>query len=150
MKVKDVCTQQVWTCRPQADVAAAARIMKHHGCGALPVIDDRGMTVGMISERDILAAAASMTDRSASEIPVGALPGSTPRPCGPEDGLEDALEMMREAKARRLPVLNAEGRLKGILSITDVAQALTDSGRTRAGSEGPTAEEVALTLKAVR
>ena len=70
MKVQDVMTSEVKSCRPETSLAAAAVMMLDYDCGALPVVNDENKVIGMITDRDIAIAAATRP-RLASEIPVG-------------------------------------------------------------------------------
>ena len=113
--------RDVKTCRPDTDLAAAARIMWASDCGSLPVLEDQDRVVGMITDRDICIAAATR-NRAPSEIRVFEV---KPNPrelftCTPEDDIHAALKTMREHGVRRLPVVN-NGRLRGILCLNEVA-----------------------------
>ena len=119
MKVKDIMTCEAKVCDLNASLAAAAQMMWDTDCGALPVLKDGKEIVGMITDRDICMAMA-IRDRnaaavSAEEVVSGAIYSVTP-----EDDIQKALEIMQQHKVRRLPVVNPEGELKGVLSLNDV------------------------------
>lgn len=119
MKVKEVMTpdaRAIWLTESLAD---AAKEMWENDCGALPIIKDRRKVVGMITDRDICMATA-MRDRNPSHISVEEVMNQTVYTTELEADVEHALETMREHKVRRLPVLNAEGELEGILSMNDI------------------------------
>ena len=121
MKVKDVMTpdaQAIWLTESLAD---AANQMWQHNCGALPIIKDGRKVVGMITDRDICMAAA-MRDRNPSSISVEEVMNRVVYTAEPEQNVEEALQTMREHKIRRLPVLNLEGELAGILSMNDIVR----------------------------
>ena len=69
MKVQEVMNRQVHSCRPDTNLATAAAVMWDYDCGTLPVVDDAGHVVGMLTDRDIAMAAATQ-GRHAGEIPV--------------------------------------------------------------------------------
>jgi len=119
MKVQDIMTGDVATCRPESDLASVAMTMWKHDCGAVPVVNGAGIIVGMITDRDICMAAA-FNERAAAEITVGEILSGKVYTCQPDDEVEDALEIMGEQKLRRLPVTDDAGALRGILSINDV------------------------------
>jgi CBS domain-containing protein len=102
-------------------------------CGAVPVIDDRGKVVGMITDRDICIAAATRP-RPEGEIPVQDVISKALYSCGPGDDIRSALETMRTRKVRRLPVVDQGGRLAGIVSIHDIAL----QSRSNKGADIPT------------
>jgi CBS domain-containing protein len=120
MKVQEVMNSQVQSCRPDTNLAAAAAVMWDYDCGTLPVVDDAGHVVGMITDRDIAIAAATK-GRPAGEIPVRDVISGTVYSCAQNDDIHAALKIMRHAKVRRLPVVNAAGRLQGILCLNDIA-----------------------------
>jgi CBS domain-containing protein len=123
MKVQEVMNSQVHSCRPDTNLAVAGVVMWDYNCGTLPVVDDTGHVVGMITDRDIAIAAATQ-GRPAREIPVRDVISSTVYSCTPDEDVLAALKIMRHAKVQRLPVVNAEGRLQGILCLNDIALAL--------------------------
>jgi CBS domain-containing protein len=119
MKVKEVMTpdaKAIWITQSLAD---AAKTMWENDCGILPIIKDGGKVVGMISDRDICMATA-IRDRNPSSISVEEVMNATVYAAEADEDIEQALQTMREHKIRRLPVLNLEGELKGIVSMNDI------------------------------
>jgi CBS domain-containing protein len=119
MKVQDIMTANVEACGPESDLAAAAMIMWKRDCGSVPVVDGARKVVGMITDRDICMAVATR-NRLATEIKVGEVISGRVYACAPDDRVQDALETMQSAQLRRLPVVDDDGVLHGILSINDV------------------------------
>ena len=119
MQVKQVMTKDVQSCNPDTNLAAAAMTMWRYDCGVLPVVDGGGFVVGMITDRDICMAAAG-DSRPASNIAVRQVLSPEIYGCMPEEDVGTALKTMREKRVRRLPVVNAEKLLCGILSIDDL------------------------------
>jgi CBS domain-containing protein len=87
--------------------------------GTRPVIDAHGRLAGIVTDRDIAMAAATR-QRNASHIVAHEAMSQTVRSCFAEDDISAALEQMEEARVRRLPVLDANGHLTGIVSIDDM------------------------------
>lgn len=119
MKVKDMMTpnaRAIWLTQSLAD---AAKEMWEGDCGALPIIKDGRKVVGMITDRDICMAGA-MRDRSLSHISVEEVMNREVYAAETEEDIDQALQTMRDHKVRRLPVLNLEGELEGILSMDDI------------------------------
>jgi CBS domain-containing protein len=119
MKVKDVMTpdaKAIWLTESLAD---AARLMWENDCGVLPIIKDGRKVVGLITDRDICMAAA-MRDRNLSSISVEEVMTGQVYAVNAEDNINHALQQMQEHQIRRLPVINAEGELEGILSMNDI------------------------------
>jgi len=119
MKVKEVMTpdaKAIWITESLAD---AAKEMWENDCGVLPIIKDGRKVVGMITDRDICMATAMM-NKSPSAISVEEVMNATVYATAAEEDVGQALHTMREHKIRRLPVLNPEGELQGIVSMNDI------------------------------
>lgn len=119
MLVKDVCRRDVKACGPDDNLAQAAAAMCSFDCGILPVVDDDRRLLGVLTDRDICMAVATR-DQRASRLLVREVLTVDPVACGPDDDLARALERMARAQVRRLPVLDVDGALLGMLSIHDV------------------------------
>jgi CBS domain-containing protein len=119
MKVKDVMHPDAKAIWITENVADAAKSMWENDCGILPIIKDGRKVVGMITDRDICMATA-IKDKKPSAISVEEVMTGTVYVAREEEEIEQALETMREHKIRRLPVVNPEGELTGILSMNDI------------------------------
>ncbi|MDX6694132.1 MAG: hypothetical protein QOF02_1735 [Blastocatellia bacterium] len=119
MKVREIMTGAVGSCGMETNLAAAARIMWERDCGSVPVLDNEGHVIGMITDRDICMALTTR-NRLASDVTVGDVISGAVKTCAPEDAVVDALKAMRGEQLRRLPVVDSEGELVGIISINDV------------------------------
>lgn len=124
MKIRDIMNQPAVSCRQETDLAAAARLMLDGRFGTLPVVDDHHV-VGVITDRDIAMAVAS-SQRGAKHIAVHEAMTQPPHCCTADDDVTEALHGMANARVRRLPVVDAQGRLSGIVSIDDVVQRAVD------------------------
>jgi CBS domain-containing protein len=130
MKVREIMTSDVKSCSVDTNLATAAEIMWKHDCGAIPVTDGGGSVVGMITDRDICIAAATRS-RAEGDIQVGEVLSKQLRSCSPADDVRSAMETMRTEQLRRLPVVESDGRLAGIVSLHDIA--MQTRGRQGAG-----------------
>ena len=119
MKVKDVMTPDAKACWLAESLVDAAKAMWETDCGILPVIKDGRTVVGLITDRDICMAAA-MKERNPSGIAVEEVMTGEVYSAGPDDDIHQALAIMQKHKVRRLPVVDLEGELKGILSMNDI------------------------------
>jgi CBS domain-containing protein len=106
--------------RPDATIAAVAKVLKQKRIGALVVTDADGQLCGIISERDL---ARGLADHGARllEMKVAELMTAEVITCGPDDGLEMLMQTMTERRFRHLPVVK-NGELIGIISIGDVVK----------------------------
>jgi len=144
MKVHNVMTRDVHTCRPETDLSVAAMQMWNGDFGALPVLADGGKVVGMITDRDICMAAATK-HRDPATIRVDEVITGEVYRSSPDTDIHAALKIMEKRQVRRLPITSAEdGKLVGILSMNDVVlKAQTDGGAELS------AQDVENTLKAI-
>jgi CBS domain-containing protein len=143
MKIRDLMTKQVASVRTTDSAAVAARLMWDCDCGAVPVLDDQGRAIAMITDRDICIAAL-MRDSAPSAIPVSEAMSRDLQSCGPDDSVATAEKMMRTYQIRRIPILDRERRLLGVLSLADIVRA-TERKRGRTKRE-VAPEEIAATL----
>ncbi len=121
MKVKQIMTQEVFTCSPSDTLNRAAQIFWENDCGCAPVIDHDRKVVGIVTDRDSLIAAYTQ-GKSLNEIPVTVAMSQVVQCCRLGDSVSSAERLMREKRVRRLPVIDDDGRLVGILAINDIAQ----------------------------
>jgi CBS domain-containing protein len=120
MKVEELMTRDVKCCRQQTNLSEAVSNMWHADIGVLPVIDDGGRVVGVITDRDIAIAVATK-GRLPSEISAGEVISGQVYAISPDEDIRSALNTMRLGKVRRLPVTVEDGRLVGMLSLNDIA-----------------------------
>jgi len=143
MRIRDLMTKQVASVRSADSTAVAARLMWDCDCGVVPVVDEEGHAVAMITDRDICMAAL-MRDRAPSAIPVADAMSRDLQSCGPDDEVATAEELMRMHQIRRIPIVDRDRRPVGMLSLADIVRA-TDRKKSRAARE-VAPEEVAVTL----
>lgn len=146
MKVRDIMQRDAKVCSPGNSLATAGVIMKEVSCGVLPVVGDEDKVVGMITDRDIAMALAER-DRRPSEVQVRQVMTGEVYACRADDDVREALKVMREHRVRRLPVVDRNHCLQGILCLDDVvmeAQAI----ETETFS-GPFYADITWTLKAI-
>ncbi len=144
--VQALMCKDVRSCLPGHTLTDAARIMCGADCGCVPVVDENGRICGILTDRDICMAA-YLRARPPQEIRVEEVMARQVLVCRPGEHLAAAEATMRRAQVRRLPVVDAEGSLVGILSLNDIA---TEAERSRRGRwPEVTLDEVGLTLSAV-
>jgi CBS domain-containing protein len=144
MQVREIMTGEVKSCRPETNLAQAATIMWEEDCGCVPVIDEEGRAIGMITDRDICMAVATKL-RTAPDISVAEIMSGRVHACAPDDDVTQALGIMSREKLRRLPVLDADGMLAGLLSFNDVVLHAKKGG----GKKHVSHKEVMATLKSL-
>jgi len=145
MKVEEVMTRDAITCTPDTKLAQAARLMWEGDCGILPVVTDGGRVVGLITDRDLCMASFTNAEH-VTEIPVNRVITGEVYSCQPEADLREALKVMQEHRVRRLPVVNDDGKLQGLLSMNDLA---LEAKEGRGGEAGISYADVVTTMKAI-
>ena len=118
MKVSDLMTKEVRACHRHDSLNRAAQLMWENDCGAVPVVD---AVIGMLTDRDICMAAYTQGVALADASVGGAMSGDI-CVCNPSDNITSAAEQMRERQIRRLPVVDQNQQLVGILSMSDIAR----------------------------
>jgi CBS domain-containing protein len=122
MKAREVMSQPPYTCAPTTDLATVAKIMWDHDCGFVPVVDASGTVAGVITDRDICIA--TSTRRLLPEHISAAQAMASPiHACLSDDSVSDVLATMKQCRIRRVPVLDANGRLQGVISLNDLVLA---------------------------
>ncbi len=122
MKVADLMTRDAKTCVPSDTLDRTAHIMLAHDCGCVPVIDGEQRPVGIITDRDV-AMAAFVSGRPLHDIDIERTMTGRLVTCRSTDSVESVRKVMGKEQVRRLPVVNADGRLEGIVSLSDLTQA---------------------------
>ena len=146
MKISQIMKSDVETCAADDNLAAAASRMWDCDIGCLPVVDERGEVIGMVTDRDICMAALTR-GQPLHEIPVSVAMAKEILTTGPDATLIEAEEIMRSAQVRRLPVVDSDGALVGIVSLNDLALlAEHEIGRK---NRDLSAQEVTATLAAI-
>lgn len=118
MKVQDVMTTPVATCKASDNAATCIRLMFEHNCGCCPIVDENNHVVGIVTDRD-LCLALGQRDRRPSEVRIGDIMSRNVQCCRLDDSVDSCLRVMANARVRRLPVIDASDCITGIVSISD-------------------------------
>ena len=121
MKVKDAMHKGVEWVAPQVPVADVAKRMRDLDIGAIPV-GENDRLVGMVTDRDI-ACRGVASDGGCASLTARDVMSKGILYCKENEELEDALRIMEQKQVRRLPVINDEKRMVGMLSLGDIAHA---------------------------
>jgi CBS domain-containing protein len=132
-KVSDIMTRDPACCTPADSIVAVARTMKTQDVGSLPIVDSKesGKLVGIVTDRDIvvkLVADGLDSSRATAKDAMTQNP-STVRDA---DDVDQAVKVMAERQVRRMPVVDASGRLIGIIAQADVATKMKRDEKTGA------------------
>jgi len=121
MKVRECMSHDVVVASPRQTIAEAARMMSECDAGVLPV-GENDRLVGMITDRDIVIRAVAKNLGPTTAIR-DAMSNDQVLYCFEDDEVGDVAENLAEQQVRRLPVLNRDKRLVGIISLGDIAKA---------------------------
>lgn len=120
MKIAECMSRQVEVCSPDDSLQGVAQKMRQLDTGVMP-IGENDRLVGMITDRDI--AVRAVADGKGPDTPVREAMTQEVLYCYDDDQLDNVIENMADQKIRRLPVVNRDKRLVGIVSIGDTSQA---------------------------
>jgi CBS domain-containing protein len=123
MRVDQVMTKQVKWCTSEDTLDRAAQLMWNSDCGCLPVCAAEGANrvIGVVTDRDICMSAL-FQGKALRELRVANAMARVLKACRPGDSLADAEKFMSEARIRRLPVVDDQGSLVGIIALADLAR----------------------------
>jgi CBS-domain-containing membrane protein len=124
MRVEDLMTKNVESCRSTDTLQHAAQLMWERDCGCLPgcmSADGTERIVGVITDRDICMRA-MFSGKPLQELRVEEAMAKQVLTCQPSDALEHVEKVMRGGRVRRLPVVSEGGSLAGMISLADLAR----------------------------
>ena len=141
MPVQNWMTTDVVSVGPDTSLLKVGKLMKDHHIRRIPVVDDNGQVVGIISDRDVRDASPSKATTLdmyemhylLAELKAKIIMTAKPITVKPTDTVEQAALIMLDNKVGGLPVVDDNGRLVGIISDHDVFKALVDITGARMG-----------------
>ena len=144
MHVQELMSRPAVTCRSTDTLNTAAQLMWEQDCGALPVVDDGGGIVGMITDRDICMAAYTQGN-ALHAIAVASSMAKEVFYVRADDPLDAARRLMSDKQVRRLPVVDRDNRPVGVLSLDDIGRSA--GARRKEGLDRDLAETLAAICK---
>lgn len=118
--IQDVMTRNPATCGEAAPVVEAARLMERENVGAIPVCEN-GKLVGIVTDRDI-ALRVVAGGRDPQQTKIQDVMTRDPQAVGVDEPIDRVMEMMESRQVRRIPVIDAGGKLVGIIAQADIAR----------------------------
>lgn len=116
-------TADLRVCSPHDNLEQVARQLWDGDCGALPVVNTAGQLVGMITDRDVCMAL-YIRGQPPHACSVQSAMSRQVYSCAPDDSIQRIAGIMSEHQVRRLPVVDADGRLLGVVTLADLAKHL--------------------------
>ena len=123
--IREIMTANPSTIEPGNSVVDAARIMKQEDAGVVPVTEN-GRLTGMVTDRDI-AIRVVAEGKDPQSTPVREVASTDLVTVDPQQDLDEALRLMAQHQVRRLPVVEEDGRLVGVVAQADVARTGDDA-----------------------
>ena len=119
MLIQDVMTKSPVCCTPEDTVERVAKLMAEHDCGVIPICDAKGVA-GVITDRDITCRAVT-TGKASSSIRVSEVMTKKVITVRADEDVQTAIDLMEKNQVRRLPVVDAKGKVAGIVAPSDLA-----------------------------
>ena len=129
MKIQEIMSSKVEIISPDSTIKDAARIMHDQHIGSLPVINESGKLLGIITDRDICCKVVA-TGRDAGWTKVHEVMHKDVATCFDDQDINDAAALMAEQHVRRLAVLSRNNNMSGFLSVDDLARGSHDLAGT--------------------
>jgi CBS domain-containing protein len=122
MRVCDIMTPDPACCTPDSTAQEAATLMKDHDCGSIPVVDnlEKRRLMGIVTDRDL--AIRGLAHGKGPETRIRDLMTIAPITSAPEDEVEIVREVMVARMVRRVPVVDENGAVVGIVAQADIAR----------------------------
>jgi len=117
--LKDIMTKDPVTVRPDDSAQKAAGLMKDNHVGPIPVLDQERKLIGMVTDRDL--AIKIVAEGKPAETKVSDVMSRDLFTCSPDDNVKDAIRTMEMHQVRRVPVVDDQGHLLGIVAQADLA-----------------------------
>jgi len=119
MLVKDAMTNSPTCCKPGDRLDRVAKLMLDHDCGVIPVCQGTKV-VGVITDRDITCRAVAV-GKIPTDVPVSDVMTTTVYTVGQDEDIQAAIDLMEQQQVRRLPVLDGDDNIAGIIAPSDLA-----------------------------
>jgi len=146
-QVKDIMNASPLSCRKDETIQEVSNQMSKSNIGFLPVVDENKKVIGTITDRNIVLAIGK-ANKAPDKLKVHEAMESTVHTISQEDSADKALEIMRTKQVGRLPVVDSERRLKGVVSLLGIARKIKDSSeKNELGSQGK--ENIINTLQGI-
>lgn len=128
MQVGEICTREVVCASSETTISAAAKLMRQYHIGDVIVTRELGgrrIPLGIVTDRDIVLGVVA-PELSATTLTVGDIMGPELITATVSDDVFDAMQRMRNKGVRRIPIVQEDGDLAGILSIDDIIEILAE------------------------
>jgi CBS domain-containing protein len=129
MTIGEICSRETVFTTRDTTVATAARLMRHHHVGTLVVVEQmnggKRVPVGIVTDRDVVVEVMA-TGLDSNAITVGDIMGQELVTARESEGVLETMQIMRYKGVRRLPIVDKNGQLVGIVSFDDLLEVLAE------------------------
>ena len=132
MKIQDIMSAEPNTVTADTPISEAARLMKDHNVGMLPVVESEGShrLVGVVTDRDITIR--HVAEGHLSDCPVREAMTDNVSTCKPDENVDRVMSLMAQEQVRRIPIVDDRGDLVGVVSQADI---VLESGNGKKAEE---------------
>ena len=120
MKIRECMCNETILAKPETTVQDVAKQMKDNHIGCIPVCDNNKKLVGIVTDRDVVLRCIAC-DKDAKTVPVSEIMTTKVYTAGPDEDIENATEKMCDGNVKRIPIVEPNGCLKGMLTISDLS-----------------------------
>ena len=120
MKCKELMAKETRWCNPDCNVKHAVQLMKEQNCGAIPIVDEEMRLKGIVTDRDITLFVI-LQGKDPGETKLKDFMSKDVITCYDDDNLDTVISKMKQYQIRRIPIINRENKLQGMISLGDIA-----------------------------
>ena len=123
MRIEEVMTRQPVCCTPETGLREVAQLMVEHDCGEIPIVQSTAAprVLGVVTDRDIVARLVAQ-GRNPLDLQAGTCMSQPVFTVRTDQSIEECIGVMEAHRIRRVPVVDAAGLMRGIVSQADIAQ----------------------------
>jgi CBS domain-containing protein len=129
MTCAEVMTPSPTACQPQHTAIEAAELMRREDCGLVPVVSENGKLIGVLTDRDIVLKVVA-EGRDPRNTAVSEVMSTDLVTCLPQETIETVMEQMATRQVRRIPIVERDGSLVGIVAQADIATRIASPQET--------------------
>jgi len=120
MKCNEIMTKEIKACHPESTIKEAVQLMKQLNCGVMPVVDRNNVLQGIITDRDIVFYTV-LNDKEPETTYLSEFMTKKVITCHANDNLDTAIHKMSKNQIRRIPIIDDENKLVGLITLGDIA-----------------------------
>lgn len=125
IKCREIMSRNVSSASRTTSLQDVAKLLKEGDIGILPIVDEQNKLIGLITDRDIVVRAVANGDDIKTTV-VGDIMTTETFTAGPDDFAFEAVRTMGDKQVRRVPIIDGDGVLVGIVSMADIALEMED------------------------